>query len=231
VVAKLRSRLSYANVVATFALFVALGGSSYAALTVTGKNVKNSSLTGADIKNNSVTGKDVKGIRSGDVTDRSLLAKDFRAGQLPTGPKGDKGDKGDRGPGAVDLHFSAPGQTGAIQKHTIAAAGPWTVSYSCELQPGHLFLHLFSDGPGDAQFAGLESFSDATPLDTRGGGFTGSGEFSTGQAGSGNFHRYAYTVQLHSAGAAATVTVNALADFRNTSAPTCFGNGTAVLAG
>jgi hypothetical protein len=79
---------------ATVAVFIALGGSSYAALTITGRNVKNSSLSGRDIKNNSVTGKDVKGIRTTDVTDRSLLAKDFAPGQLPKGEKGEKGDTG-----------------------------------------------------------------------------------------------------------------------------------------
>jgi hypothetical protein len=93
--AKLRARLTYANVMATVAVFVALGGSSYAAITVTGKNVKNSSLTGTDVKNNSLTGKDVKAIKSGDVSNRSLLAKDFKAGQLPAGLQGPKGDKGD----------------------------------------------------------------------------------------------------------------------------------------
>jgi hypothetical protein len=41
--------------VALTALAVALGGTSYAAVTITGKNVRNSSLTGADIKNNSLT--------------------------------------------------------------------------------------------------------------------------------------------------------------------------------
>jgi hypothetical protein len=70
VLAKLRSRLTYANVVATLALFVALGGGSYAAITITGKNVKNSSLTGKDIKNSSLTSSDVK--------NRSLLSKDFQ---------------------------------------------------------------------------------------------------------------------------------------------------------
>jgi len=90
----LRSRLTYANVVATLALFIALGGSSYAALTVTGKNVRNSSLTGKDVKNNSLTGSDVKRLKSGDVSDGSLLAKDFKAGELPAGAKGDKGDPG-----------------------------------------------------------------------------------------------------------------------------------------
>src|SRR5215210_7333795 len=84
-----RKSLSYANVMATVAVFVALGGSSYAALTITGKNVKNSSLTGADIKNSSLTTSDVK--------NRSLLARDFKTGQLPAGPKGDQGPKGDKG--------------------------------------------------------------------------------------------------------------------------------------
>jgi hypothetical protein len=54
VLAQLRSRLTYANVVATLALFVALGGSSYAAITITGKNVKDGSLTGKDVKNRSL---------------------------------------------------------------------------------------------------------------------------------------------------------------------------------
>src|SRR4051794_40991367 len=88
--AKLRSRLRPPSGYEAFAIalaFLALGSGSYAALSVTGKNVKNSSLTGKDIKNNSVTGKDVKSIRSGDVTNGSLLAQDFKAGQLPAGPK------------------------------------------------------------------------------------------------------------------------------------------------
>ena len=58
--ARLRRRLSYANVVATLALFIALGGSSYAALTITGQNVRDGSLTGKDIKRNSLTGRQIK---------------------------------------------------------------------------------------------------------------------------------------------------------------------------
>jgi hypothetical protein len=57
---RLRGRLTYANVVATLALFIALGGSSYAALTVTGSNVRNGSLTGKDIKRNSLTGRHIR---------------------------------------------------------------------------------------------------------------------------------------------------------------------------
>ena len=58
--ARLRGRLSYANVVATLALFIALGGSSYAALTITGKDVRNRSLTGKDVKRNSLTGGEIR---------------------------------------------------------------------------------------------------------------------------------------------------------------------------
>lgn len=84
---RLRGRLSYANVVATLALFIALGGSSYAALTVTGKNVRNGSLTGKDLKRNSLTGRQIRegrldtvprarnSARVGGLTARRLLDK------------------------------------------------------------------------------------------------------------------------------------------------------------
>jgi hypothetical protein len=47
-------RPRYANVTATLALVVALGGTSYAVTQVTGKDVKNGSLSGKDIKKKSV---------------------------------------------------------------------------------------------------------------------------------------------------------------------------------
>ena len=86
-------RPSPAMIVALIALFVSLGGTGYAVVTITGKNVKNSSLTGRDIRNGSVRSPDVAGLR----------ARDFRPGELPSGaqgPKGDKGDKGDPGDAA-----------------------------------------------------------------------------------------------------------------------------------
>lgn len=52
---------SPAVILALVALFAALGGTSYAAVKITGKNVKNSSLTGKDIKNKSLTPRDFKG--------------------------------------------------------------------------------------------------------------------------------------------------------------------------
>jgi hypothetical protein len=86
---RIRKQVTFANVVASLALFVSLGGSSYAAMTITGKEVKNNSLTAGDIKNGT--------IRSADVRDRSLLARDFRPGQLPQGPAGSQGERGSDG--------------------------------------------------------------------------------------------------------------------------------------
>ena len=51
---------SPAMVVAVIALFVSLGGSAYAALVITGKNIKNGTVTTKDIRNHSLSGTDVR---------------------------------------------------------------------------------------------------------------------------------------------------------------------------
>jgi hypothetical protein len=55
----LRKRLTYANVMSTLAVFVALGGSSYAAIKLNGSNIKNRSIPAKKIKRNSITSKEV----------------------------------------------------------------------------------------------------------------------------------------------------------------------------
>ena len=74
-------RPSPATVLAFLALLVALGGTSYAAITLPANSVGTKQL-----KKNAVTGNKVK--------NRSLKAADFAAGQLPQGPKGDQGPAG-----------------------------------------------------------------------------------------------------------------------------------------
>ena len=126
--AKFRPRRpSPAMVVAVMALFVALASSSYAALTVTGRNVKNSSLTGKDVRNNSLTGKDVKNLASGDVKDSSLLAKDFKKGQLPAGAQGIQGVAGP----FPDVFPSGKTARGAYASSGVATAGGGNPSRSC----------------------------------------------------------------------------------------------------
>jgi len=68
---KLRSRLTYANAMSTIAVFVALGGGAYAV------SVPRNSVGTAQLKANAVTAAKVK--------NRSLLAADFKRGQLRLG--------------------------------------------------------------------------------------------------------------------------------------------------
>ncbi len=114
------SVLSYANVVATIALFVALGGSGYAAVTlsknsVTSSSIKNGQVKTADLAKNAVT--------SAKVKDFSLLLKDFKPGQLGAGSPGAKGAKGDTG--ATGLQ----GPVGDAGPSTGPASGDLTGDY------------------------------------------------------------------------------------------------------
>ncbi|HEX8105851.1 MAG TPA: hypothetical protein VF533_24760 [Solirubrobacteraceae bacterium] len=93
---KVRSHLTYGNVVATLALFLALGGGAYAA---------------AKLPKNSVGAKQIKrsAVGSSEVKNGSLKAGDFDEDSLPRGPKGDAGAKGPAGPAGP------PGTAGAAQ--------------------------------------------------------------------------------------------------------------------
>ncbi len=102
----LRRRPTPATVISLIALFVALGGTTYAAATIGSAQIKNNSIKSKDIRKGAVSSSDLKngGVRSVDVQNGALKAQDFATGELkpgPQGPQGVKGDKGDTGqPGA-----------------------------------------------------------------------------------------------------------------------------------
>ena len=75
---QLRRRLTYANVMATVAVFIALGGSSYAALQVDSGDITNNSVRGVDVRNRTLSDRDVK--RNG-LTGRSV--RESRLGRVP----------------------------------------------------------------------------------------------------------------------------------------------------
>jgi hypothetical protein len=106
----------YANVTATLALFVALGGTSYAAATISGTDVRNGTLTGSDIKNES--------LKSGDIDNRSLLAKDFKSGQLPAGPQGIPGPQGPQGVQGPQGPQGPAGATNVVARRTNNTLSP-----------------------------------------------------------------------------------------------------------
>lgn len=92
-----KRHVSFANGVSLMALFVALGGSSYAAIKLGTGTVK-----ARNIASNAVSSRKVK--------DHSLLARDFRAGQLPAGERGLAGAPGSDG---SDGRPGAPGAAGS----------------------------------------------------------------------------------------------------------------------
>jgi hypothetical protein len=65
--AKLRNHLSYANVMATLAVFIALGGSSYAVATLSGNRLSNRSVRAVKIARNTLTGREIRESRLGQV--------------------------------------------------------------------------------------------------------------------------------------------------------------------
>jgi hypothetical protein len=97
---KLRSTVSYSNVMATVAVFLALGGAAYA--------VKAGSIDSRAIKNNA--------IRSVDVRNGGLQAADLAPGALPergpTGPQGPPGQHGATGSRGSTGPQGATGPTG-----------------------------------------------------------------------------------------------------------------------
>src|SRR3954469_25937508 len=60
VLRKLRQRITYANVMATLAVFIALGGTSYAALRVSSRDIVDNSVRGTDVRDGTLTDRDVK---------------------------------------------------------------------------------------------------------------------------------------------------------------------------
>jgi hypothetical protein len=79
-----RRRISFGNVVATLALFIAIGGVSWAATSLPKNSVGKKQL-----KSNAVVSSKVK--------NGSLAAGDFKGGQLPAGPRGKQGPVGEQG--------------------------------------------------------------------------------------------------------------------------------------
>ncbi len=108
---QIRRRLTFANVVACLALFVALGGAAYA-----GTQLPKNSVGTRQLKKNAVN--------SAKVKNHSLTATDFKAGQLPAGPQGKEGPQGEPGEFAETL------PAGKTLRGIYSYAGHKTTGYS-----------------------------------------------------------------------------------------------------
>jgi hypothetical protein len=105
------------NFVSYLALFVALGGTSYAAV-----KLPRNSVGSAQLRKNAVT--------STKVRDHSLLARDFKAHQLPAGRQGEAGPAGPQGSRGATGPTGPQGATGATGPQ--GATGPADVLYKTQ---------------------------------------------------------------------------------------------------
>jgi hypothetical protein len=125
VLRSLATRLTYANVVATLALFVALGGTGYAAFSlprdsVTARELRRGAVGHSELRRDAVTSSNIRDGSVG-VRELSAAARDGLAG--PPGPTGNTGATGAAGaPGSA----GATGPTGAPGKEGAPGRSPVT---------------------------------------------------------------------------------------------------------
>jgi len=90
---RLSGQLTYADVMATIAVFVALGGASYAAFqlpknSVGAKQIKQNGVKSPEIAKNAVQNSEIakNAVGTEEVANGTLLGEDFAPGQIPAAP-------------------------------------------------------------------------------------------------------------------------------------------------
>lgn len=179
-------------VVAVIALIVALGGTSYAAI-----SLPKNSVGSKQLKKNAVTAKKLKknSVNSAKVKDRSLLAKDFKNGQLPRGATGPAGATGPSGPiagtpagGALSGTYPNPGlANGAVGPGQLAPAPAARAISNLVQTTGHNTNVVFSLSGATLNQEGLFSNADDALVIARPGVYVISG--TVGWAGDANGQR------------------------------------------
>jgi hypothetical protein len=112
---RLRKRLTYANVMSTMAVFIALGGSSYAAFTINGASIRNRSIAGKKLYRNTLTGTHIK---------------EARLARVPRARQADRLN----GLTAADLKIKCPGDTFPIADVCVERTPRANASYGSAVQ-------------------------------------------------------------------------------------------------
>lgn len=115
----MRTRVN--SVLSITALLVAIGGATPVGEAAWNQLVPRNSVGTQQLKRNAVKARQLapNAVRAAHVLNGSLLAVDFKEGQIPQGPKGDKGEKGDRG---------EPGPTEGATAVDTVETGPTTLT-------------------------------------------------------------------------------------------------------
>jgi hypothetical protein len=124
----------HGTAVAYLALFAALGGSAYAAVTVTGQNIKDGTVTGKDVKNRSLGKSKLSATALSSLTgERGPAGPEGPQGQRgPAGPAGPIGQTGPEGPAGKDGSQGPPGASGISGYEVVTTP----VEYEVSVPPG-----------------------------------------------------------------------------------------------
>lgn len=130
--ARLRGRLTYGNVMATVAVFIALGGTSYAVT-----QLPRDSVGASQIRENAVGASEVRSnaIRSGEVRNGSLRLADLgdstrRALRGQTGETGPPGASAAKFFAVVTAGGATPRGNATSASHTSAGSGSYTIGFA-----------------------------------------------------------------------------------------------------
>jgi hypothetical protein len=138
---------SPAMIVALAALFLALGGSAYAALVITGKNVRNNSLEGADIKNKALAGRDIKNDSLGRIPIKEERLDASKFGTV----------KNSAAVGGMTAKKIEPFTLNVGLSREVLKAGPLTLTANCRASGGdHVAEILVSTNSNDAAVDGAQ---------------------------------------------------------------------------
>jgi hypothetical protein len=141
-------------VVAAVALVVALGGTAYAAIVVTGKNIRNGTVTGADIKSRSLEGTDIQKDRVGynAVKEEGLNAQKLKKVKAASSADAIGGMAARR----IDAFALANDQSKAV-----LSQGPFTLTARCRTEAGNQIAEIvIQTNANDAAVDGAQKDSD-----------------------------------------------------------------------
>ena len=130
---RIRAHLTYANVMASVAVFIALGGTGYAALKIGSGQIRNNSVRSKDVRNDNLRGKDIR--------DASLTGSDILESSLGAVPSAQQATNAETvgGLSAADLKVRCPAGTalsaaGCIELQPRAAAVYGNAVAACALR-------------------------------------------------------------------------------------------------
>jgi hypothetical protein len=201
---RLRRHVTYANVVSTLALMLAVGGGGvYAAGRIGGQEIKKGAVRSPQIKNRQVRRQDIAGgsINTGKVSNNSLTSKDVREDTI-TGHDIQESSLG-LVPQAQDaravngatvriVRASQPDPSGMSQ---VVSLGGLTVLQDCGAGDAGLYVRGSSSGDIGSIFdpSGIQLFDSGTTQSVLTGGATGG--FATVRRADGTVTRFDYELR------------------------------------